>query len=558
MILETAKLDWRDGQPVNEQFQDIYFSADGDQEVARVFLAPSDFQERTQTENQLTVAEFGFGSGRNFLNAASVALANGCRLHFISVEAHPIADGELLRALEPTEHRDLALELSCHYPPPIAGWHRRTFANGRLVLSLYFGDVHDFLHELEERHPHGVDAWFLDGFAPDRNPDMWDESLLRRLGKISRLKATVATFTAAGRVRRALESAGFQMRRVDQRPHKRESLAGRLNAGAGRKPSAPPGHVHVVGAGIAGCSLATHLADAGIDVLLTDTASGPATGASSVVAMQHARLLGDGSPMAEWRAASYQYATHWNWHRQSVRRLGALQGTGPNMDEAKLKRIVRAYEGSGSWLQLHEDTHLWFPEAGVVDLAKLCHELIDHERIECRFNTDLGTELPTIYACGAQTPELSCFENLPIRPVWGQIDIVKPRSFSDHAEIGNGYLAPAEEGLIVGSTYEYAPWAADEATAKNLERLQGSDYRWLCRRRGVRAVPSDRTPLVGRYNGRWISAGHGSMGATSAYLSAAVITHMMMGWIPPIAASVERLLDPHRFEKRLSRRSNGR
>ncbi len=561
MILRTADIERRDGRVVNRHYDDIYSSTDADAEVHRVFLAPADVEARMRKQDRFTIAELGFGSGRNFLVAAALAKQCGCRLHFLSVEAQPIAADALLDVLQPTADHHLAADLAAHYPPALAGWHQRVFDKGRIVLSLFLGEAAAFAADLRDRHRSGVDAWFLDGFAPDRNPDMWAEPLLADVASTTRQNGTVTTFTSAGRVRRALESGGFSMRRVDQRPHKRESLVGVMTDGIW--PAQPPRQVHVVGAGIAGCAAARHFADAGLDVLLSDQAERPASAASSVVAMQHARLLGDGSAQADWRAAAYLYATHWNAHRPAVRRTGALQRPGPNLSPEKLFGIGQAFAGSGSWVSLGDDGDepaLWFPDAGVVDLPALCDDLIRHDRIEARFGvTSFQTDLPTIFACGAGTTALPQFSTLPIRPLWGQIDIVERQPNSaeiSYARIGDGYIAPFQGGCVVGSTYEYEPWAEEIATARNLEKLHGEAVTWRSRRRGARAVANDRTPVVGAMEGVWISSAHGSMGATSAYLSAAVLLHQIMGWIPPVTRRIEALLDPGRFAKR--RRSRAR
>src|SRR5690606_25964422 len=125
------------------------------------------------------------------------------------------------------------------------------------------------LADLAGRQRQPIDAWFLDGFAPDRNPELWEPALFQRIAALSAAGTRVATFTAAGRVRRALGEAGFAMSRVDQRPHKRESLAGTF-AARGLAAAAPPPRVTVAGAGIAGAAVAAELAAAGVPVRLCD------------------------------------------------------------------------------------------------------------------------------------------------------------------------------------------------------------------------------------------------------------------------------------------------
>ncbi len=469
--------------------------------------------------------------------------------------------------LHPTQHEAMADQRVRALPPTLPGWHQRHFCSNTITLSLFLGEAAHFLNDLTARHPHGVDAWFLDGFAPSKNPDMWSDTILNHMGPLSRAGASVATFTSVGRVRRGLAAQGFEMRRVDQLPHKHESLAGRLAPGLGRAPTPKPRQMQVLGAGIAGCSIAAHFADQGVDVQLVDTATTIASGASSVVALQHARLLGDGSPQAEWRAAAYHYATHWTRGRGGVRPIGAVQGVGPNLNEAKLSRIAARYADTGTWLQHltavdaaelanreFASPALYFPDAATVDLPKLCTDLANHDRIELRLGTTAAPDLPTVYACGSRTNDIPAFETLDIKALWGQIDLVQTTTAPQLAMLGDGYVAPFEGGAVIGSTYEYAPWEEQAATQHNLARAPLSST-WRARRRGARAVAPDRTPIVGSYHGNWLSAAHGSMGATSAHLAAAVLVSQYLGYVPPISAAVQGIVDPHRFERRAQKKA---
>lgn len=571
MKIEPAALTWNErGAPYNTQFNDIYFSADGAREVARVFMEPAGIDARLRDSARMTIAELGFGSGLNFVTLAAAAIKAGCRLHFMSVELHPFRKTDLRQTrTRYTEVTELAIldELTNDYPALLPGWHRRQLGNGWITLSIYFGEVQRFVEELRNRHLHGIDAWLLDGFAPDRNPDMWDESLFEAMAQSSRTGATVTTFTSVGRVRRGLESAGFSMRRVDQRPMKRESLAG---AWQGKRDAPPiPECVQVFGGGIAGCSMAAHLAMQGILVRLVEPRSALATGASQMCAVQHARLLPDGSPLADWRVSSHLYSLAFTHGHDGVHAMGALQLPGPNLDVDRLERTFACYGDSGDWLKwcdTEEITQLagvfsarsaaglLFVGAPVVELDRLCQSLTTHPSIDLNLDGQLDPALPTVWACAQGYSEITALQSLPTHTLWGQTDRVSMTEPPALAIIGDGYLAPCRDAVMVGSTFEYSAWDPQLATTTNITRLLGQPHAWLGRQRAARLTAPDRMPIIGPMGNDWITTAHGSMGATSAHMAAAVIQSQIMGWLPPLDTKVIRTIDPGRFAARAARR----
>jgi tRNA 5-methylaminomethyl-2-thiouridine biosynthesis bifunctional protein len=572
--LEPAKLDWRQGQPFASEFDDIYYTGDGVEEVDRVFIRPSRLLERASSLPITTIGELGFGTGLNFTVAAERVEAAGGRLHFISFEKHPLAAGDWARLADLRSKDHLFANLAAHPLPVIRGWHRRTFANGRIILSVYHGDVLEGLADLLERQRQPIDAWFLDGFAPAKNPDMWSPTVFDRIAQCSCETATVATFTAAGAVRRGLEAAGFAIRKVDQRPAKRESLAGELNA-RGKTAIKPPSRAIVHGAGIAGCTVARHLADQGVAVSVHDP-NGIAAGASQMDAtVLHGRLLGDGSIDADFRSAAYHYACAYYPAYQGFRSTGALQLKGPNLDGGKMHRIANAYPHSDAWMRLLTASDasalagmalsgeaLWFPNAGIVDLPQACAALVDHPNIEIVPETARTIDpIPQVVACASATRTFDGCEQLEIADVHGQLDWVRTTQRPRLPIVGNGYIVPVEDGCVVGATYEYEPWDPEQATAHNLELnahlladgVLGQTN--SAHKRAPRCVASDRTPVVGPVDdGRWVSTGHGSFGTASAPLGASILASRILGWIPPVSSAIEGLLNPARFVERQARR----
>ncbi|WP_368752106.1 tRNA (5-methylaminomethyl-2-thiouridine)(34)-methyltransferase MnmD, partial [Klebsiella oxytoca] len=114
-------------------------------------------------------------------------------------------------------------------PLPFAGCHRLLLDEGRITLDLWFGDINQLTNELDDSLNQQVDAWFLDGFAPAKNPDMWTAELFAAMARLARPGGTLATFTSAGFVRRGLEEAGFSMQKRKGFGRKREMLIGEMN-----------------------------------------------------------------------------------------------------------------------------------------------------------------------------------------------------------------------------------------------------------------------------------------------------------------------------------------
>ena len=587
--LATARLAWRDGQPFASDYGDIYYSGDGIDEVERVFLTPAGLSRRNpvhiSTSNRtshfgLTVGELGFGTGLNFALCAQALTAQRQRLHFISFEAHPLSNEDWQRVARQRADLPLLTELATAPPPPLSGWHRRSFDAGRIILSLYHGEVLEGLGDLLARSRVAVDAWLLDGFAPDRNPAMWRVEILREVARLSRPGTTVATFTARGQVRRDLESVGFEMRRVDQRPHKRESLAGVFTAStdATGNRSAPQStrHITVHGGGIGGAILARQCAEAGIEVTLRDLPD-PANELEYLV--QHARLLGDGTPMAAQRVSAFHYATAYLAGFKGVVASGSLQLTGANLDAAKLDRIARFYAADDphqqSWIQRLEPAAasrlagteisgeaLYFPTSAVISTSALLADLLTHPAIRVeRLQTPQTTLAPgcNVLCTGTASRGFEDLDWLEVADVYGQLDRVEVSTQLGLPVLGRGYFIPLETTqAIIGSSYEYRPWPAAQAYAHNLssnEHLLSGVTSHIQHQRGRRCISSDRIPLVGRLgDDLYIATAHGSMGTTSAPLAAAIIASHLLGWVPPCSAAVENVMLPQRFIERQRRR----
>ena len=232
MSLELAHLTLApDGTPVSEAYGDVYHSAAGGHAQARhVFLAGNGLPERWRGRADFTILETGFGLGLNFM-ATWLAWQNDVEcsqtLTFVSVEKHPfaVADLVLAQAAWP-EFAELAATLRQHWPPLVAGEHVIRLEGGRLILRLFFGDAVDVLPELAA----AADAFYLDGFSPAKNPELWSPTLCQSLARLAKPAATLATWSVAGHVRQALKGAGFVVKKQPGFAGKWQMLVGQYGA----------------------------------------------------------------------------------------------------------------------------------------------------------------------------------------------------------------------------------------------------------------------------------------------------------------------------------------
>lgn len=288
-----------EGTPVSRDFDDVYFSNDnGLEETRYVFLGGNGLPERFARHDNahFVVAESGFGTGLNFLTLwqAFAAFRDSHpdarlqRLHFISFEKFPLRPADLAQAHQHwPELAAFARELQANWPLPFSGCHRLLLDEGRVTLDLWFGDINALVDTLDDTLDGKVDAWFLDGFAPAKNPDMWTPTLFNAMARTARSGGTLATFTSAGFVRRGLQEAGFTMRKSKGFGRKREMLTGVMaeNSARARQPwfarrGTAQRETAIVGGGIASALLALALQRRGFNITLYCEDAAPAQGAS--------------------------------------------------------------------------------------------------------------------------------------------------------------------------------------------------------------------------------------------------------------------------------------
>jgi tRNA U34 5-methylaminomethyl-2-thiouridine-forming methyltransferase MnmC len=218
---DQTPLDWRDGRvPVSTRFDDPYYSLDnGLAETQYVFLAGNGLPDRFKDGFQ--VAELGFGTGLNLLAALKLWRDSGQtgQMRFTTFELYPLAAADMIRAqAEVPEVADIAAELA-----PFWEQGATDIDLPDLQFRMITGDARQTLPQWTDQ----ADAWFLDGFAPAKNPELWEPDLMAEVGQHTAPDGTAATYSAAGAIRRALEAGGFTVDRIPGFGRKRHMTVAR-------------------------------------------------------------------------------------------------------------------------------------------------------------------------------------------------------------------------------------------------------------------------------------------------------------------------------------------
>lgn len=594
------------GLPVATEFDDIYFAnADGLAESRYVFLQQNDLSTRWQQypTQPFVIAESGFGSGFNLLASWQLLRQQGhpdLRLHYISFEKHPLQRDDLARTLQAfPELAELAAELLAAYPAAAPGCQRILLEGGRIVVDLWLGDILELLPEWLPSASGRVNAWYLDGFAPDKNPAMWQPELFTAMAQSAAADCTFATFTAAGFVRRGLQQAGFSVQRHKGYRHKREMLAGHIHTAPAQAAVAVPSTVTIVGAGIAAACAAVALQRQGISV--TVLSSGIADGASgNAQAAVYPLLQGELSPISEFFLAAFAYAQQFYrcyapdlWHPVGVlqlafnderqQRQAKIAGSmAPGHYSSETVQYFSAAQTQAHWQQLPPLESLYYPSGGWLPAAQMVQRLLHRVTIHNATVTALqrradGWQLKLsdgsrhdcttlLLAGGGSMTELLAPYGIRLQNVRGQVSYVAANTTSAHCPsviCYKGYFTPAQQGQhCLGATYarQFVPADANQVKATddaenlatiadNLRQLPWTQQLNLTSSRAsLRNTSRDHMPVVGRISEQlWAIAGLGSRGFTSAPLVAEVIAAELAQQPLPLRAGLRQRLQPQRL-----------
>ncbi|AZE95649.1 tRNA (5-methylaminomethyl-2-thiouridylate)-methyltransferase [Pseudomonas orientalis] len=527
-----AQLDWDDqGRPHSRTFDDVYFSdKSGLEETRYVFLEQNRLQARfaaLPAGGRLVIGETGFGTGLNFLCTWQLFdqhATAGARLHFVSVEKYPLSHADLQRALALwPELQPYAEPLLAQYIAIHQGFQRLVLDHGRVTLTLLIGDALEQLPQLDAQ----IDAWFLDGFAPAKNPDMWTAELFAELARLAAPGSTISTFTSTGWVRRLINAAGFKMKRTPGIGHKWEILRGEFLGWPEDRPApaqakpwfARPApvtgdrHAMVIGGGLAGCATAASLAARGWRVSLLERHAGLAQEASgNPQGVLYLKLSAHGTALSQLILSGFGHTRRLleqlhrgvDWDdcgvlqlafdaREGERQAQLAAAFPPGLlhrvdcDQARQRAGIDVAQGG-----------LFFPEGGWVHPPSLCqwqatHPLIDvltHrevlelDRVDdqwCARDGDrvLASASVVVLAGAAEIKRFAPSADLPLKRIRGQITRLAQTPASQALATvvcAEGYVAPARLGEhTLGASFDFnnqdlTPTSAEHAG--NLEMLR--------------------------------------------------------------------------------------
>ena len=388
-LCPEAGLDWsRPGTPASNQFGDIYFSVEGGLDETRaVYLSACGLPQRWQNGNgqdtapHFTIAELGFGTGLNFLATWQLWQQSGQeksrhkyqRLHYVSIEKYPLSKEQLRQALTHwPELADFSAQLVEKWPGRVRGYHRLHFANVSLTL------IHDDVSAALDSAALQADAWYLDGFSPARNPEMWAPAILSRIGELSADGAMIGTFTAAGAVRQGLSGAGFDVEKVAGFGRKRHRIQAVMRKTSSQKPM--PANPIIIGAGISGASLARSFMMRGIIPTVIDPDDGSAA-SGNAAAIVKPRLDRQDKDDSRFFLSSYLYALRAYAGSDGIRSTGVFDVAKTDEHTMRFTDLVELASLPSDHMVWREDgpygtSGLYFPKALIVDPPKICETFL--------------------------------------------------------------------------------------------------------------------------------------------------------------------------------------
>lgn len=612
-LLTFPRINWGlDGAPVAAAHDDVYYSAeDGLEETRAVFLHGCGLPEGWTGRGQFTVAETGFGTGLNFLALWQLwrkhRPAPDAQLTFVSFERYPLAEEDARRALSAwPELEHLSMRLLSRWPAPVRGVRELRFPDDGVRLVLHLGDIADMLPEAVFQ----ADAWFLDGFSPAKNADMWSPQIYPEIARHSAPGATLGTFTVAGAVRRGLAGVGFEVRKAEGHGRKRERLEARLallpqplpDTFGLRSPQERPRRIAILGAGIAGAVLAHRLKADGFEPEVFDPAPTPASGASgNPLGLLMPRL--DGADTAEAALLIDAYLAARSFYRglPEAEETDVLQLPRNAVDVARFEKLIADPPLPLEDLEAARGGALLHKRALIVKPAPLIARLL--EGVTLHLGAPVSVDMKTTSVCGSRFEAVILANGMqaaaiaPILPLearlgqvdWSEGSVAAPPS----AIVSGSYALAIGHQRLWGATFKkadgsYLPEGTSEARQENFAALEKLSPWWLSSvrsgpvlsRASLRATTPDRLPLIGAVpdaaaaetvfaglkkgraaaadapscTGLYVSGGFGARGFTWAPWAAAILSARLAGAPSTAPRRALEAVSPMRFVLRALRR----
>jgi tRNA 5-methylaminomethyl-2-thiouridine biosynthesis bifunctional protein len=599
-------LQWLDEtRPYAKDFDDIYYAEEnGLSESRYVFIDQNNLEERfRKTESFFAIGELGFGTGLNFLATwdrwRKSKRPPSAILHYISCEKYPLTPDQIRRALSRwPELNSLAEEFLKQYVELPLGFYRFRFEQDGIILTLLIGDALTNLRQLHAK----IDAWYFDGFSPQKNPALWSPEIFSQVAKLSLPSTTFATYAAAGFVKRNLTEAGFLVEKSVGFGRKREMLKGRFqDQEATKRTNFSRDRVTIIGAGIAGCSVAQALSRRGFQVQLIDEASQIASkGSGNLAGNSLLPLTAHSSVLSQLGLSGLVYL------RNELKKLGLPSDRGLLQffsDDLKFSQKRKGLESSGipesfarvvSAEEVNEKAGIEISKPGIffehatnLSLPQLSQNLSDeipvllNQKItEIQHESHLWkifghegfvTESEILILCSAsEILKYPFASHLPLRTVRGQIAYIESQQLSN-LKIPlcfDSYLSPRLDGGVhtLGATYDRENLGSEIRPHENEELIQNLN-RFLdplkinakihSARVGFRTNCPGQEPMVGalfskegeRIENAYLLTALASRGSIYAGIAAEFLASQITGEPLPISEQVLAGINPRRFIK---------
>ena len=560
-------------------------------ECEHVFIDGNNLKNRFRDlspDSNFLIGEIGFGIGLNFLITCKAWLKyteHNQVLEFYSFDKYIFELEDFNEFISSSsELKEYSEQLIKYYPKNIEGIQKISLFDGRISLNLIIGDISDTQEYIKSMTY--IDAWFLDGFSPSKNPDLWSKELINSIGNTSYESSTISTYTSSGLVKRNLIDSGFAVKRTKGFAGKRHMLKG----DALSKVSSKKGYskkVAVIGSGITGCILSYLLAQKGIEVDLYEQSDSICAGASShELLVTYPRLSAHDSAYGRFNLLSYVYATNFyeNLKTQSWKKTGVLilnhdedtarrqKALLERRSDGKIYRHLNYAEASElSGIEVKYDG-LHFKDAGYVLPNELCGFLTGSEKINVFTNSKIenlsGDGMKTTFTIrdehfeyddvclctGSDSSELMNIDGFSTKR--GQVSHLESIGKISRINLpicAKGYISPEVSNLhIVGSSYsdyKHTDLTQEEhlSNLKKLQTILDEDVKVKSGKVGLRAISKDHMPMVGKKDGIFLNTCHGSRASVSAPICAEIISNLITEDAPPLQSRELKALCPLRF-----------
>ena len=580
-------------------YDDIYFDkADGVREKEHVYLNANDLANRIMLSDKLCIAELGFGTGLNFILTWRLWKKNrkpNSSLTYISFEKAPLSKKEMTRVHKKfKELNDFSDQLIQKLTDNYKTNRTIYFKSENINLILIYDDF-----SLLTNFDFKADIWFLDGFAPSKNPEVWDNSYYKNIYNRTNLKGSLSTFTSSGLVRRGLALAGFSVTKVSGFGQKREMLkAVKIESDIKFKVNLnyenTIGPVAIIGAGISGASLAYAFRKRNIECYIVEKSSNVASGASgNKLALQMPKMTADNSPYGLMSLEAFTFSRNLAKELKAAPRSDGLILL-PSRDREIIKfkkllesgwpnNLIQRYTDKINCFNI--DNYIYMRSSGIVDNIKFIKRLIDGVKIFFNFNVtkikstknnskiihnEQGNVLnaqTVIWANGYNITDIC--DKIPIEPVSGQVTFLKSNPQTSKLKLNFSYgqfFSQSFKGYHqIGSSFNRNTNVNFDQIDQNKnlsfipeflkQRIINSNVDLNEYRVSVRSSTKDRMPFFcnlneikqNKYENEYVLGGMGAWGFVYAPYYAELMVRELLNENPIINSKLDKLLRINRL-----------